>query len=133
MPIDSDSGGIRDILSDGSPSAGIMAGVEFWPGPKIRGVAWSGRGVSSAKASSQERSYSTTSRVNDCSSIEACLDGKKRDSGGNRGVFRGGDLSERDKEEKDEPENVELIDEFREIGVREGWMYLSGSTAEKST
>lgn len=70
--------------------------------------------------SSQERSYSTESRVNDCwgtSSIEACLDGKKRDSGGNRGALRGGDLSEGDKEEKDEPENVELIDEFREIGV----------------
>lgn len=80
---------------------------------KIRGVVRSGRGVSS----SRERSCSIEARANDCwgtSSAEARLDGKERDSGGNRGALRGGDLSERD---EDEPENVELIDESREIGV----------------
>lgn len=50
--------------------------------------------------------------------MEVCLDGNKRDSGGSLEVLRGGDLSERDKEEKDEPENVEPIDESREIGER---------------
>ena len=44
-----------------------------------------------------------------------CLDGKKRDNGGRGEVGLGGDLSERDNEEKDEPEKVELNEESREI------------------
>ena len=44
-----------------------------------------------------------------------CLEGKKRDKGGSGEVVLGGDFSERDKEEKDEPEKVELIEESRDI------------------
>lgn len=51
MPMDSDSGGIRVILSDGGSSKGIKDGVELWPTVEIRGVVWSGRGVSSAEGS----------------------------------------------------------------------------------
>jgi hypothetical protein len=64
MPIDSDdSGGNRVILFEGSPSTGS---VELRPELKIRGVVWSGRGVSSAEVSSSGRSYSTNVRVDDC-------------------------------------------------------------------
>lgn len=96
MPIDSGSGGIRDILSDGTSST-VKGGAEFRPKVENRGVVWSGRGVSSAPVSSYGRSYSTNVRADGCcwaSSREACLDGKKRDNGGSREVFRGGDFSE---------------------------------------
>ena len=66
MPIDSDSGGIRVILSDGSPSTGMKADVELRSAVEIRGVDWSGRGVSSAEVSSWGWSYSTNLRVNGC-------------------------------------------------------------------
>jgi hypothetical protein len=66
MPIDSDNGVLRAILFDGDPSMGIKDGVEFRPVVKIRGVFWSGRGVSSAEVSSWEWSYSTNVHVDEC-------------------------------------------------------------------
>lgn len=97
MPIDSDNEGKRVILSDGSPSERLGDAAELWPAVKIRGVVWSGRGVSSAEGSSWGRSYSKNGRVDECWGVSprgVCLDGKKRDNGGSRDGLRGGDLSE---------------------------------------
>ena len=54
MQMDGESGGKCVILFDGSDSPGTKDDGGFWHVVGIRGVAWSGRGVSSAEVSSWE-------------------------------------------------------------------------------